>query len=121
MDVDTRRQSPIFSKTSGFILWMLDHTEKFPKSERFRLARRIEDSAFNFYEMLIQAARNPASRQRILLQADLELDKLRLYMRLAYARRLSSQAQYRYAAGVLVEMGKLLGAWLKSLQVVKTE
>ena len=27
--------------TSDFILWLLHHTEKFPKSERFRLAVRL--------------------------------------------------------------------------------
>jgi hypothetical protein len=114
MNDETRKQSPIFSKTSDFILWLLDHTEKYPKSERFRLARRLEDSAFAFYDLLIQAARSKQKR-RILLQADLELDKLRLYMRMAQQRRLASQSQYRFASGSLVEMGRLLGGWLKSL------
>lgn len=82
MDDETRRQSPIFSKTSDFILWLLDHTEKFPKSERFRLARRLEDSAFAFYELLIQATRT-SQKRRVLIQADLELEKLRLYVRMA--------------------------------------
>lgn len=114
MDANTRRQSPIFTKTSDFILWLLDHTEKFPKSERFRLARRLEDSAFTFYELLVQAARS-GHKRRVLLHADLEIEKLRLYVRLAHARKLTSQRQYRFAAGALIEIGKLLGGWLKSL------
>ena len=114
MDKNTRRQSPIFTKTSDFILWLLEHTEGFPKNERFRLAKRLEDSAFDFYELLVQAARGKQKR-RLLLQADLELEKLRLYVRLAQARRLTSPRQYRYAAGMLVEIGKLLGGWMKTL------
>jgi hypothetical protein len=114
MDDATRRQSPIFVKTTDFILWLLAHTEKFPKSERFRLAKRLEDSAFGFYENLLRAARSQQKR-RLLLQADLELDKLRLYMRLAQSRRLTSQRQYLFAASLLVEIGRLLGGWLKSL------
>jgi len=35
-----------FSQTYDFMLWLLHHTEKIPKSERFRLARRLEDTAF---------------------------------------------------------------------------
>lgn len=107
-------QSPIFAKTYDFILWLLAHTEKFPKSERFRLARRIEDSAFIFYETLLQATRTH-SAQRVLLDADLELDRLRLYIRLSHGRGLLLDNQYRYAAEQLVEIGKLLGGWLKSL------
>lgn len=111
----TDKQSPIFSKTYDFILWLLNHTEHFPKSERFRMARRLEDTAFNFYELIIKATRSNRKRA-ILLDADLELDKLRLYMRLSRARGLTKQSQYQFVAESLVEIGKLLGGWLKSLQ-----
>ena len=107
-------QSPIFTKTSDFILWLLQHTEKFPKSERFRLAKRMEDSAFNFYEALIRAVKS-SNKRSVLMEADLELDKLRLYVRLAHARQLTSREQYGYAANVLTEIGKLLGGWIKVL------
>jgi hypothetical protein len=105
--------SPIFGKTYDFILWLLHHTEKFPKSERFRMAKRLEDTAFDFYELLITAARSTARRRQLLLQADLILDKWRLYVRLSHARRLTTQPQYEYAAAALIEIGKLLGGWLK--------
>ncbi|HEC60824.1 MAG TPA: diversity-generating retroelement protein Avd [bacterium] len=103
----------MFSKTYDFILWLLNHTEKFPKSERFRMARRLEDTAFAFYELLIKAARSRRKRS-VLLNADLELDKLRLYVRLSHARGLTNQKQYKYASNALVEVGKLLGGWLKT-------
>jgi len=109
-----KRQSPIFSKTSEFLSWLLDHTEKFPKSERFRLARRLEDTAFNFYELLIKATRSQRKR-RVLLEADFELEKIRLYIRLARNRKLTSPDQYRYITGILIEIGKLLGSWLKTV------
>ncbi len=114
MDETTRAQSPIFTKTYDFILWLLDRTEKFPKSERFRLARRIEDTAFEFYETLIRTTRTRQSRT-VLLQADLELDKLRLYVRMAHARKRLTPQQYRYAADALIEIGRLLGGWLKTM------
>ena len=108
-----QQSSPIFSKTYDFILWLLNHTEKFPKSERFRMTKRLEDSAFGYYERLIEAARSPQYHS-ILLDADLELEKLRLYLRLSHARKLTTADQYQYAAGILVEIGKLLGGWLKT-------
>lgn len=112
---DDRQQSPLFTKTYDFILWLLQHTEKFPKSERFRLAKRIEESAFHFYELLMEATRWPVQRRQLLVQADIELEKLRLYMRLSQARKLTSLRQYRFASEALVEIGKLLGGWLKSV------
>ena len=63
--------SPIFAKSYDFLLWLLNHTEKFPKNERFRLARRLEDAGFEFYELLIHATRSPKRRQALLLEADL--------------------------------------------------
>lgn len=110
----TETQSPIFAKTSNFLLWLMNHTENFPKSERFRLAKRIEDSAFDFYEELIRVVKDQDKR-RFLLQADLELDKLRLYLRLAHQRKFTNHAQYLFAAESLTEIGKLLDGWLKTV------
>jgi len=107
-------QSPIFVKTSNFLLWLLQHTENFPKSERFRLAKRIEDSAFDFYEELINAVKSQDKR-KCLIRADLELDKLRLYLRLAHQRKITNHQQYLHAAELLTEIGKLLGGWLKTI------
>ena len=107
-------QSPIFSKTYDFLLWILNHTENFPKSERFRLGKRLEDSAFAFYENLLEAAR-PQKTRTLLAQADFELDRLRLYVRLSHARRLLDGKQYEFAVNSMTEIGRLLGGWLKSL------
>ena len=114
MDEGSRGQSPIFSKSYDYILWLLNNTEGYPKSERFRLAKRLEDSALNLYETLIRTTRTKEKRE-MLLRADFELERLRFYTRIAHDRRLINPKQYRYASGLLVEIGKLLGGWLKSL------
>lgn len=113
--MDDRKQSPIFTRTSDFILWLLEHTEKFPKSERFRMARRLEDSVFSFYELLIEATRSNKRKRQLLIQADVELEKLRLYIRMSQQRKLTSIPQYHFASGALIEIGKLLGGWLKAV------
>jgi hypothetical protein len=43
------------------------------------------------------------------------LDKLRLYLRLAHQRQLTSHQQYLFAAESLTEIGKLLGGWIKTM------
>lgn len=111
-------ESPLFVKSYDFLLWLLNTTEKFPKSERFRLARRLEDAAFTFHETLLAAAR-AHDPQRLLLDADQTLDRLRLYVRLAHARGLLRDNQYEFVAERLMELGKLLGGWIKRVKEVK--
>lgn len=113
--MNERKQSPIFTRTSDFILWLLNHTGKFPKSERFRMAKRLEDSVFSFYELLIEATRSTKRKRWLLIRADVELEKLRIFIRLSQQRKLTSLSQYRFASGALLEIGKLLGGWLKTL------
>ncbi len=105
--------SPIFVKSYDFLLWLLNTTEKFPKSERFRLGNRLEDAAFAFHETLIAATRTHTPL-RLLFDADLQLDHLRLYVRLSHARGLLRDNQYQFVSERLIELGKLLGGWIKS-------
>ena len=117
--VNDRRQSPIFVKTYDLQLWLLERTARFPKHERFRIARRVEESMFSFYDLILQAGRlgdeRTKDKRRLLLQADLELDRLRLTIRLCQDLKLLSFKQYAYCAEQLVEIGRLLGGWLKTV------
>lgn len=92
------------------MLWLLNHTEQYPKRERFRLAKRMEDTSFDFYENLVQAvhAEKPVD---YLSGADIKLDQLRLLVRLSFDRKLMSIKQYEYISKTLLEIGKLLGGW----------
>ena len=108
-------QSPIFAKSHDLLVWLLQHTAKFPKSERFRMAKRVEDSAFAFYDLIARATK-VRDKRRALLEADLELDRLRLNVRLCVELKLLTPAQYEHASGILVEMGKLLGGWIKTVE-----
>jgi hypothetical protein len=115
-----RGESPIFTKTYDLLLWLTGRVSQFRKEHRFRLARRIEDAAFDFHERLLLATRAGSSREemRLLLQADVELDKLRTYVRLAADPQLKllTLRQYEHASRMIVEVGKLLGGWIKKVQ-----
>lgn len=108
-------QSPIFIKTEVFMKWLFEHTRKFPKSERFRLAKQIDDAMFAFHAAILAAANRPEQAREHLLQADLELSRLRAYLRLAMEMRYTAQGQFGFASQQTAELGKLLGGWLKTL------
>lgn len=107
------KQSPIFVRTYDLLQWLLRATESYPRSQRFVLARRIQDAAFDLQDALLEAgAQDGDARQQSLRRADLHLSKLRLYMRLSLDLDWLRLGQYEHAARMMDEVGKLLGAWL---------
>ncbi len=94
------------------MLWVLNHTKKFPREERFRLAARLEQALFTFHESLLYAAKTH-NTAHYLHKADAEFDMLRTYFRLAVELKYTTPDQYQYIAEQTTEIGKLLGGWLK--------
>lgn len=88
-------------------------TANFPKHQRLGLARRLEDRALDFYELILQAGKSKGDA-RYLRAADIELDKVRFYLRLCKDLKILSLGQYAHGAELAVEIGKLLGGWLKT-------
>ena len=105
-------ESPLFSRLFDLLLWLTLRTEKFPRSQRFLLASRLMNSAFACHQQLIRARKVIGSaRAEALLQADIQLETLRLQLRLAHELHCLTTAQYEHGAGVINEVGKLLGSW----------
>ncbi len=94
--------------------WILQKTEKFPKSQRFFLAKRINDAVFEFYELITEAAmlRDGRAGQR-LRRADVRLLRLRNYLRLALDLKYINFRAFEHGTRELAELGALLGAWLR--------
>lgn len=111
------KQSPIFTRTYDLVKWLLQATAKFPRSQRFVLARTVQWAVLQFQERLIEAGmiekRDPAAALARLEQADLLLVKLRFYLRLCHDLGMLSDGQYAHVAGMADEVGRLLGGWLK--------
>jgi hypothetical protein len=106
------KESPIFVKSFETIRWILDHTKKFPKHQRFVMARRVEDAALSFHDCLIGAVKPPDGR-KLLKEADFHLERLKTYNRFCRDLKLLSFGQYEHLAGRLDELGRLLGGWQK--------
>ena len=106
--------TPIFVRTFDFLTWLLPATNHFPRAHRFTFTQRLLGAAFTFYEHL-QAAnfRRGQERAAFLRQADEELDKVRLYLRLATKWGWLNAGQYQHVAQMVAEIGRLLGGWTK--------
>lgn len=105
-------ESPIFTKTYDLLLWLIPATQKFPKDQRFVLAKRIQDTVFDFQEALIAAGMNN-EKPRNLQSADVRLRQLQVYLRLSLDMKFITIKQYEHVSRMTVEIGKILGGWRK--------
>lgn len=112
-------QSPIFVKTYDLLLWLVPITTKFPREQRFVLARYVQDAALKFQECLIEAGSLPTGNKQaklaLLNQADVALTKLRFHLRLCHDLNLLAPGQHRHVSQMIDEIGRLLGGWFKAL------
>lgn len=96
------------------MVWLLQHTAKFPRHERFRLAKRIDDALFGFHNAISDATKTSTPYSDLQV-ADRMLLRLRFYLRLSLEMRYTSDRQYHYAAEKVDEIGRLLGGWMKKV------
>ena len=107
------KESPIFTKTYDLLRWLIPMTIKFPRRQRFVLAEALQRTALRFHERLIEAALSPDALP-LLGQADVDLTKLRFYLRLCSDLDLMSTGQYGHVASMVDEIGRLLGGWIRA-------
>jgi hypothetical protein len=111
-------QMPIFSRTFDLLSWLLPATNNFPRAHRHTFTTRLLNAAFDLREHLEAAnARRGQARLEHLDRADEALNALRLYLRLAVQWEWLTAGQYKHAAAMLTEIGKLLGGWRKTVVV----
>lgn len=104
---------PLLVQWEEFIDWLFTKTTGFPKRLRHSLTQRIEARSLEILERLVMA-RWSADRKQSLAAINLELDVLRVLVRVAHRQRCLDTRAYEYAARELDTAGKMLGGWLRS-------
>ncbi len=102
----------IFQKVYDLILWLYPTVNKFPKSQRFVLGQQIENTVLEILKGTIQANQE-TNRLPYLKQISVDLDKLRILIRLSKDLKFISLRQYQFAAEKINEIGKILSGWIK--------
>jgi four helix bundle protein len=105
----------IFEKTYDLILWIYPTVNKFPKSQRFVLGQHIENTVLELLEGIIEA-NSEKNKALYLKKLSVKLDKLRILVRLSKDFKFISLRQYKFVSGIINEIGKMLGGWIKSVK-----
>ena len=110
---NSRRTGPAVEAMYRFLLWLVPAVNGFPRSQKFLLGDRIQATALDALERLIEATYTKA-RSQSLAQANLDIEKLRFLFRLAMDLRILELRRYEHAARSLDEVGRLIGGWIKT-------
>lgn len=106
----------VLTLTYDLLLFAIPTLVKFPRSQKFVLADRLQNALTGLLELLIEAYYSHGEQKRIALQtANLELEKIRYLVRLSKDLHCLDLRRYELMAGKLNEIGVQTGAWLKSL------
>ena len=96
-----------------FVLWLIPTVQRFPRSQKFLLGDRIQSTALDVLERLIEATYT-RRRSGHLAAANLGLEKLRFLVRLARDLRILDPRRYEHAARNIDDTGRRVGAWTKA-------
>ncbi len=105
----------IVKKAFDFSKWLLNHTGKFPKSFRFSIAVRLENSVLEFTE-LVAVANMRGNKLPSLHEADAVLTRLRLLFRMSFEMKLINLTAFEFGSQQIAELGKMLGGWIKKFE-----
>ncbi|HWP51656.1 MAG TPA: diversity-generating retroelement protein Avd [Clostridia bacterium] len=87
---------------------------QFPKSEKFALVTDIKRSMDTMLERSIEAQKK-YYKKTTLQELDVEIMKLKAYLRLSQNLGFLPMKKYEVWSDKVVEIGKMLGGWLKSV------
>lgn len=105
----------IVTRVYDFLLYLLPHLVKFPRSYRFSLGTRLEHSCYDLLSEMVSAC---YTRERLgqLSQLNIRLEHLRFGLRLCKDLRLLTLQRYEVATGHVNAIGVQLGGWIKQQQ-----
>ncbi len=106
----------IFHKIYNLIRWFHPILNKFPKSEKYTLAQRIENNLLDILEGIIIS--NNEIKKISLKKVNVDLDKLRVFLRLSKDFRFISISQYEQGLIQVEEIGRMVGGLLKKFDLL---
>lgn len=108
----------ILTKMYDLAKYLIPIINRFSRDYKFTLGDRINNLTLDLLEQYIEAyyANNRTYKLEILNKNNLQLERMRFLIRLAHDFRLFSNQRFGYICGLVDEIGRMNGGWLKQLR-----
>jgi len=103
---------PIIQRTYDLILWYIPRINKFPRDYKFALGDEMQRGLYGLLGGLIRA-RYRKDKVELLEMLNAELEVLRYQTRLCKDFALLDTRRYEHVSGLINDIGKDLGGWLR--------
>lgn len=108
----------IVNDAYNLIKWYMIGLQSFPRSHRYGVGLRIENSLHEMFKLLLEAKFKNEKLDK-LKQANIELEYLRFLGRELYELKLIDSKKHHAFIAQINNIGKQLGGWIKSLDKTK--
>lgn len=110
----------ILQKTFDMMNYAYPALAQYPKGEKFALVVDIKRCMDVMLERIIEANKK-YYKKTTLQELDVEVEKLKAYVRLSYNLGFLPPKKYEQWSGLVVEIGRMVGGWIKSVNKYGTE
>lgn len=104
----------ILQKTFDMMNYAYPALAQYPKGEKFALVVDIKRYMDVMLERIIEANKK-YYKKTTLQELDVEVEKLKAYVRLSYNLGFLPPKKYEQWSGLVVEIGRMVGGWIKSV------
>lgn len=112
MYISMQNTPQIITKVYDFLIYLIPQISKFPRSERYLLGERLETTAFDVLEILLEAC-YAQNKLALLQQANIKLEKIRYFNRLCKDLKLTNLHRHEVISKKVNDIGVQLGGWIK--------
>jgi four helix bundle protein len=102
----------LYQKMYDLILYSFPIINRFPKSQKFVLGQQIQNCMLGISALIVHANKLKNKRMK-LYEIDIELEKLRLLIRLSRDLGFMNTGKYGNHVQKIEEIGRLLGGMIK--------
>lgn len=107
---------PLMRKWYEINSWIMETSLKYPKSIKFTLVDRIINTSIDIMDGIIVSIYEK-NRISELKKINIDLERLRIYMRLSLDKKYISIRQHEFISKEINEAGKMLGGWIKKSKI----
>lgn len=109
-----RNKLLVLRKLEDFLVAIYPSLKKFPKSERFTLAQKIQNTSLECIDHVLSANFDKANRHNHLLQARVKTERVLLLIRAAHRLSMIDIKHYETYSERLIEIAKMLAGWARA-------